>query len=383
MSIAAVVVVEVAQRAKELVAEVVRPGADLVEAVMLGQGAKPGQKTLGIGLGHGAVGEAHEDPVTEIAGQDGRTHRGDQVQNFPVLGVLLPQGIQMLRADTDVLVVQIQVRLQQLQMLRLNLHPAQEQPLNGGRIFGAGGVDDGAGDAAVQEGLVQVEIGEIQEGQLALGLVGQQDVHGPDGGGDDAAAPVDLDIGLGIIELVGMNAQHGFADGAVGRKGQGAGPNGLGIHPGREQVDMIGLQISVEMGISRVHHEIGAEIGDELQQVAAVDLSCGGDGSHLLGTAEILVYQLRQGDVEKVAQVDDQAQGKVPCAGEDQTQVPLGHIQTPLLQDRDKTVLAEIVAAHQRVELVSDGILVFPVQLLGQCRRVCLLHGHTPLTKFL
>ena len=133
---------------------------------------------------------------------------------------------------------------------RLILYPVSEIGFHGhrgelvgwgGRVLRAGGVEEGAGDPAVQWILQQVEVSEIHDGKFTLLPVGQQDENGTHGGRDDAASMIGLDIRDAVLNLVGVDFQNGFAYAVVGLKPQLAGAD-PGVIPLRgEQIDMVSL----------------------------------------------------------------------------------------------------------------------------------------------
>ena len=125
----------------------------------------------------------------------------EQLVDDSAITVGISKGLQLLFPDGRDAVVEVQVGLQQGNVLRCDLGPAQEHPLHGGRVLHAGGIEERAGDAAIQRIGAQAVIAEIQNGKFALLPVSQQDEDRAHGGGDDAAAMVDLDIGLSVREI--------------------------------------------------------------------------------------------------------------------------------------------------------------------------------------
>ena len=369
----------VAQHQQQIPDLQIRCVAGLVLVGRMGYAPKLGQEGVKLLPRQEVAPQTHNGFLAPVVGGGGRD-LGQEIDQGPILAVFLLQLGQPVGLDGDVPLVQIQMRDQQWMVLLGNGDPAQEHPQYRRGMELTGGIGQHRGDAAVQRLMGAVGMAEADDGQVAFNGAGQKYIDRIHGGGDHGPTGVDLADALAFHLLVTMNLQGGFAYGAAGLQGQDARLELLHKGEGGAHIDIIGLQIALKFGAAGVCEEGVPQIGNELQQIVAVDLPLGAAGSHLTGAAEILVHQIRQGNVENVAQVDDQAQGEVPGAGEDQAQISLANIQTTLFQNGGQSVLAVITGPHQGIKLAADGVFVLQIQFLGQCRLLLFCHGDTPLS---
>ena len=161
--VSVVKVVEIPQRAQEPVGQMVGLTAGLIEPGLIGKTAKPCQEKVHCGIlgisdhaareliGAQAPPCGAEDIVLVQMINGVRLICAKQLINETVvLAMCISQIFQMILMDADDAAVQVQMGNQQWNMLLRDLHSAQEHPLHGGRVLRAGGVEEGAGDPAIQ-----------------------------------------------------------------------------------------------------------------------------------------------------------------------------------------------------------------------------------------
>ena len=138
---------------------------------------------------------------------------------------------------------------------------------------------------------------------------------------------------------------------------------------------MIGLQIAMEFRRGWIRDERFTHAGDLIQQILRIDLRHFGDDP-LSISAEILIHQLCQRNLEDITDMNDQTQRDVFLSFEHVAEVALPDIKTPLLEHFLELDLTVAVGAHERVELFADRFLVFRIHITGGCGDRFFCHDH-------
>lgn len=349
--------------------------ADLVLVGRLGKPPQLGQEGVQLLAGQEKSAKAHDIFLGPVIRGD-RLELGQKIEQRSVFAPFLPKHIQIIGLDGNVALVEVEMGDQQMLMLLGDGDPAQEHSKDSGGMVLSGLIGQNGGDAAVQGLVGAMEVAEADDGQIALNRAGEQNVNGVHRGGNHGPAPVDFADTFPVNLFVAVELERCLTDRAVGFQDKDTGLKLVDKRQGGFQIDMIGLQITLEFRAVGIRDEGISETGDELQQIIAVDLAQRIAAADLVCAAEVLICQLRQGNMENIAKVDDQAQGDMLGSLEHGAQVSLFQGKAPLLQHFTETELAVRTGVEQGLKIFPDGLFVLIAQLLGQQGGCAFFHVH-------